>query len=109
MATEQQSSESNQERHSGGNATQAPESGALGSAEEERSEPQAGSIGSSGSGQGRQNERGSSNMTRSSNPRGMSRARPLQDAGPFSLMRRFSERLHGSVLHGDVARATFAK
>jgi HSP20 family protein len=93
MATEQQSSENNQERHSGGNVTQAPESGALGSSEGERNEQQAGSTGSSGSGQGPQGERGSrsSSMSRSHNPGGMSRARPRQDAGPFSLMRRFSE------------------
>lgn len=91
MATEQQSSESSQ--HSGGNVTQAPESGALGSSEQERSAQQAGSAGSSGSEQSRQGERGSrsSSMTRSSNQGGMSRARPQQDAGPFSLMRRFSE------------------
>jgi HSP20 family protein len=92
MATQQPSSESNQ-RHSGGNATEAPESGALGSSEGQRTEQQAGSTGSSGSGQGRENERGSrsTGMTRGANPGGMSRARPLHDAGPFSLMRRFSE------------------
>jgi HSP20 family protein len=92
MATEQPSSGSNQERHAGGNATEAPESGALGTAEGQRTEQQAGSTGSS-AGQGRQNERGprSTSMTRGSTPGGMSRARLLQDAGPFSLMRRFSE------------------
>jgi HSP20 family protein len=93
MATERQSSESSREQHSGGNVTQAPESGALGSSEGQRGEQQAGSAGSSGSDPGRQGERSSrsSSMTRSANPSGMTRGRHLHDAGPFSLMRRFSE------------------
>jgi HSP20 family protein len=84
MASEQVSgSELTQERHSGGNTTQASESGTPGASDVERQGQQPGSRAIAGSGQ--------SNRSLQQGPRGPSRSRASEGFGPFSLMRRFSE------------------
>lgn len=91
MTTEQASSgQTSEERHSGGNPSQAPESGALGT-------EQPGSSGSSGSAQASapSEQVGSRSQgavgERERGAMGRARSASGSEPGPFSLMRRFSE------------------
>lgn len=87
MATEQQhGSHREQDRHDGGSSSEGPESGAMGSRQNESRQGE-----QQGQGMQRQASSGSQGMARGHTPSGMSRASGFGQSGPFSLMRRISE------------------
>lgn len=88
MATEQQhGSHEQQDSHDGGSPSEAPESGAMGSRQNEsRQSEQRG-----GQDMQRQGGSGSQGMARGHAQSGLSRSSGFGQSGPFSLMRRISE------------------